>query len=192
MKLKKKQLLAVFMLAVSLIVNTLQVQAAFPAISSGKYMKAYVLSGGNNTRVYTSSSLRTQGTSYPYKAYNAVIYKNDEIYIYSINSTYAYISYPTSSGRKKGYVRTSDLTPNNWSAGVSKSRAKITARRRPGDISNGCYIAKGDTVYTVARRGNYVQAVYPSGSMYRMAWITNTEYDSYIAAQSVSSLRYRP
>ena len=108
------------------------VSASVPNLSSNKYIKTYPLSTSNNTYVYTSASLTKRGTSYPYKAYNAVIYASDEIYVYSMNNTYAYISYPTSSGRRYGYIRTSAITSKNKNASSTyKSRAKINTYKKP-------------------------------------------------------------
>lgn len=153
--------------------------AAIPSLSSSRYMKTYPLSTSNNTYIYTSSSLKTRGTSSPYKAYNAVIYASDEIYVYSMNNTYAYVSYPTSSGRRYGYIKTSSITSNNSSKNAYTSRASITTYRRAGSTSYGS-ISKGDSVYGVAVSGNYTQVVYPVGNQYKMGWISTSNYNSYI------------
>ena len=157
-----------------------QVFAAIPSISSSRYIKTFNLSGRNDTLVYTNRSLNQRGTSYPYKAYNALIYGNDEIYVYEMNSVYALVSYPTSSGRKQGYVRTSSLTYNNFSLNPLKSRNKIYTYIRPGSGSYGS-IFNGDSVWPMARLGNYTQIIYPTGNTYKMAWITNSDYNNYIA-----------
>lgn len=104
--MSKKQMNAITVLVLSFIIifgNVVPIQAAIPSISTSNYIKAYVLSTGNNTPVYTDSSLWVRGTASPYKKYSATVYASDEIYIYSMTSDYAYISYPTSSGRRKGY-----------------------------------------------------------------------------------------
>ena len=99
---------------VALFGSPMTADAAIPTLSSSRYMKMYVPIA-NNIPVYTNSRLNQRGTSSPRKAYNAAIYPSDEIYVYAINNTFALVSYPTSSGRKQGYVRTSDLTSNNFS-----------------------------------------------------------------------------
>lgn len=159
--------------------------AAIPGINNSRYIKMYVLSSGNDTPVYTDAHLFQRGTSSPYRAYNATIYANDEIWVFAMNDRYALISYPTSSGRRQGYVRTSALTGNNYSQSVRKARRQLTEiYARPGVRYSGSSISNGDDVWTVARQENYTQVVYPTGSTYKMAWITNSDYDNYIASQS--------
>ena len=58
--------------------------------------------------VYKNTSCNTRGTSSPTKAYNAYIAKGDDVNIQKLTSSYAKIDYPTSSGRKTGYIKRSD------------------------------------------------------------------------------------
>ena len=97
-----------------------------------------------------------------------------------MNNVYALVSYPTSSGRKQGFVKTSSLSPTNFSQTALKSRNRINTYVRPGGASYGA-IFNGDNVWTVARQGNYTQVVYPAGNVYKMAWITNNDYNNYVA-----------
>ncbi len=175
-----KKRLSIFTLLVILLLVSTKVFAAIPSISGSMFIKTFGLSTANNTPVFTNAYLNQQGTSSPYRAYNALIYASDEIYVYAMNNTYALISYPTSSGRKQGYVRTSSLTYNNFSQNALRSRNRINTYTRPGGGSYGA-IYNGDSVWTVARSGNYTQVVYPAGSVYKMAWITNNDYNNYIA-----------
>lgn len=174
----------VFAIMLLIMLFTVEAFAAIPSISSSRYIKMFNLSGRNDTLIYTNRNLNQRGTSYPFRAYNALIYGNDEIYVYEMNNVYALVSYPTSSGRKKGYVRTSSLTSNNFSQMALRSRNKIYTYTRPGGGSYGA-IYNGDSVWTVARSGNYTQVVYPAGSVYKMAWITNSDYNNYIAPAPV-------
>ncbi len=184
--MKKK--LTVFLVMLLMLLFSTEVFAAIPSISGTRYIKTFGLSTANNTPVYTNARLNQQGTSSPFKAYNALIYASDEIYIFAMNNTYALISYPTSSGRKQGYVRTSSLTVNNFSQNPLKSHngnRVFTTYRRPGGPSYGS-ISNGDSVWTVARTGNYTQVVYPTGNTYKMAWITNSDYNNYVLPPSPS------
>ncbi len=70
--------------------------------------------------VYRNSNCKTRGTSNPAKSYNAYISKGDDVNIQKLTSTYAKVDYPTSSGRKTGYIKRSDYnkklekyTPSN-------------------------------------------------------------------------------
>ena len=180
-----KKLLTICLVTLLTVAFTVSAYAAIPSISGTRYIKTFGLSTANNTPVYTNARLNQQGTSSPFRAYNATIYATDEIYVYAVNNTYALISYPTSAGRKQGYVRTSSLTNNNYSQSPLTARNVITTYRRPGAASYGS-ISRNDSVWTVARQGNYTQVVYPTGNTYKMAWITNNDYNNYVLPPSPS------
>ncbi|MCC8046480.1 MAG: M23 family metallopeptidase [Clostridiales bacterium] len=182
-KYLKKLLLTVLLFTFIFSMGTVSSQAAIPSISTSKYIKT-IASG--TIYVYTTSSLSKRGTSSPYKAYNAYVSSGDEVYIFSMTSSYAYISYPTTSGRRKGYVKTSSLTANDYSKSAAKSTAQINVYKKIGGAVYG-YIAKNDSVYAVARSGNYTQVIYPAGSLYKMGWISNTYYDKYIGGTTTTT-----
>ena len=145
--------------------------STWPGITSSKYMKCFTISTGNNTTAYSNSSLNSKiGT----------IYASDELYVYSINDSYAYLSYPTSKGRKYAYIPTRVITSNNQSHQSSVARARVTTYRRAGAISYG-YVDKGDNVMRVASSGNYTQVIYPAGSVWKMGWVSTSEYNNSIA-----------
>ncbi len=66
--------------------------------------------------VYRDSNCKTRGTSNPAKSYNAYISKGDKVYVYQLSSTSAKINYPTSSGRKTGYIKRNDYNKLNRQA----------------------------------------------------------------------------
>lgn len=183
MKKIRKQLSIILVLTMMIngvigIIQPFEVSAAsWPSLSKSKYMKCYTISTGNNTTAYTSTSLRTpKGT----------IYASDELYIYKITDKYAYVSYPlTGGGRKEAYIPTSVITVNNETHESNKSSCQITTYRRPGSINYG-YIAKNDNVIKVATSGNYTQVIYPAGNLYKMAWISTSSYNTYVAKISPS------
>ncbi len=192
MDIKKKKrilpLLIIFAIVQVLVfANAGRADAAVPALSAKVYIRAYILSSKNNISVYTSSSLTTHGTASPKKAYNALVYPEDEIYIYKMDKESTYISYPTSSGRKYGYIKTSAVTSNNYSQKAKKSSAKITTYKRAGGEVYGS-ISKGDMVYATAQSGNYTQVVYPVDNVYKMGWITTKNYNQYINTASTSGI----
>jgi len=149
------------------------------ADAASNYFRAYPLSTSNNTKVYMTNTLKKRGTSSPKKAYNAVVYASDEMYVYRLTEDYAYISYPTSSGRRYGYVKMSDISALNYRNNAKTSQATITTYKRAGRGKYGS-ISKGDSVYSLAKNGNYVQVVYPVGSNYKIGWITLSNYNTYI------------
>lgn len=173
--------MAVFLAAFSIFSSVTAVMAAVPSLSSSSYIKMYVLSTGNNTYVYTNDSLTTRGTSSPYQKYNSCIYADDEVYVYKMGTRSSYISYPTSSGRRYGYIKTSDLTKNNDSRGAQASRGDITTYKRAGWSQYG-YVEKGDEVYTLASANGYKQIVYPitGTTTWKGGWIKDSDYNRYI------------
>lgn len=178
-KLKKTCILALSLAASIFFGSAAPAKAAVPNLSQNSYIKMHALSTRNDTYVYTDSSLSTRGTSSPYRRYKSCIYANDEIYVYSMNSSYAYVSYPTSSRRRYGYVRTSALTLNNDSQGPKASSGKITTYRRAGSSKYG-YVEKGDQVYTLASSNGYKQIVYPVGPIWKCGWVNSSDYSRYI------------
>lgn len=58
--------------------------------------------------VYKDTKCKTRGTVSPAKTYKAYISKNDDVNVQKLTSSYAKIDYPTSSGRKTGYIKRSD------------------------------------------------------------------------------------
>lgn len=174
---------AAFLAVSSIVSSTTAVMAAIPSLSSSSYIKMYGLSTGNNTYVYTNDSLTTRGTSSPYRKYNSCIYANDEIYVYKMGTRSSYVSYPTSSGRRYGYVKTSDLTKNNDSMGAQASSRNITTYKRAGSGQYG-YVEKGDEVYTLASANGYKQIVYPTGTTWKGGWVKDSDYNSYIRKTS--------
>jgi hypothetical protein len=185
-KTKMKRVMALLLTVVMMLGSIVPVQAACPSLSDSKYMKTVVLSTGNNTRVYTDSSLTLRGTSKPYKIYSSAIYAYDEIYVYSMNDVYCYISYPTSSGRRYGYIKTSDITANNYSKDAVTSTGTFTTYKKAGSTKYG-YVENGDTVYTIASSGSWKQIIYNVGSKWKMAWCSNSNYNKYLQGSSTST-----
>jgi len=154
--------------------TSLAEKVGWPALSSSKYIKVYTISTGNNTPAYDSKSTSKKiGT----------IYASDELYVYSISGSWVYLSYPTSSGRKKAYVPLSTITSATATSFTATSaRATITTYRRASTTNSFGSISKGDTVLFIATSGNYVQVLYPISGGYKLGWVTKANYDSYIAA----------
>lgn len=184
MKIKKTMArFAAILLLLIMSISTIPVQAAVPELTGNNYIKTYPLSTGNNTAVYTSSSLNKRGTASPYKEYTATIYASDEIRIYALDFTYgwAYVAYPVSNGQYRyGYVKLGDITSYNAPQEAMKSTARITTYNRPGGSSYGTIFA-GDLVYKLAESGSYTQVAYEIGSgNYKLAWIKTSSYNNYI------------
>lgn len=89
--------------------------------------------------VYKDTSCKTRGTSNPAKAYNAYISANDDVNLQKLTSSYAKIDYPTSSGRKTGYIKRNDYNTKlkkSPSSNASYSK-KIEAFLKDSRFKNG-------------------------------------------------------
>lgn len=126
------------------------------------------------------TACKTRGTSSPSKKYNAYIAKSDVCYIYKITSSYIQVNYPTSSGRRTGYIKRSALfdktTPMDY---VDSSAHKVQVYK----TSNGGFVAKGDEVWKVdPAKGysGYRAVIYDAKSgkrAYKMGYVTLDGWD---------------
>ncbi|MCD7904987.1 MAG: hypothetical protein LUG24_05310 [Clostridiales bacterium] len=102
------------------IVTTAQAATNWPATSK---IQTYVITTKNNTKVYktASSSDGSYGT----------IYATDLITInsYDSSSKRIYVTYPVSSGTKKGYIPLSAVTSGTWNKATGTFTA--TAKKQP-------------------------------------------------------------
>lgn len=165
-----KRILA-FLIALTAMMNLL-VTPVFAASTR----KCFTISSGKTT-VYSNKGLTTRyGT----------IYGSDELIVNTVTSSYCNVTYPISGGRTKtGYISTSAILCGT-SGSSYKSRAKITAYRRPGGSSYG-YIASGDTVTILGTNGNYTQVKYPVSGGFKYAFITTSACNSYIKPTSTNT-----
>lgn len=180
----KKKFLTFLMMLVLMAFASVAV-AAIPTLSRDRYLVTKIYSS-SSIPVFTDSNLNVQGTAVPKKAYKASIAPNDDIYVFNYSgNSWAYVSYPTSSGRKEGYIRMSDLTPNNHWQDPQRARKSMSTYTRPGGAKYGS-ISNGDTVHTIAAANYRFQVVYPinNGRQYKMAWVTDADYLGYIAPSS--------
>lgn len=158
---------------------------SWPSVSSSKPLRAYTISTGNNTKAYSSASLSSQ---------KGTIYASDELYIYKIskNSSGKYIvycSYPVSNGRKYAYIPLSVITTAKAPSASYTSKANLTTYRRASNSQTAGSISKGDKVYRLASSGSWTQVLYNIGSAsnpsgWRMAWISNSNFNNYIKNSS--------
>lgn len=169
-------------------------EAAFPGISPAKYIRTFIV-GMENIPVYTDETLATRGTAKPFKVYDSAIYPTDEIYIFEITDAWAYVSYPTNwSGRREGYIPLSAVTSNNFSHDALKFRGlwESLYKRSNGARYVDSAIYDNDTVYTVARDGDYTQVVYPARNVYKMVWLSNDEYEKRVTGNPANTIAGDP
>lgn len=153
--------------------------ASFPGISQDKYIRGYV-KNVENVPVYIDSKLKIQGTTKPYKEYDSVLYPTTEIQIYEIRDNWAYVSYNSFwSGKREGYIKLSALTALNFDKEERIASKRIDAvYKRPGETFPNSAIYAGDTVYTIGKAGEYTEVVYPASTVYKIAWIKNSDYET--------------
>lgn len=118
-------------------------EPSMPALSSTNYCE--FISPWKIT-VYRDAACSTPGTCSPAQSYGAYISEGDKCYAYQINGSSIQVNYPTSSGRRTGYIRRSDISdifPWNPSYGFT-SRGKINTYTLYGEWYG--YTEKNDTV----------------------------------------------
>lgn len=194
-----KKLIAVLLLIVTVFsCVVLPVSAAtttaFDILSSANYAKTYTLSSSGRTIPYTSKYLSTRGTAtYGASSSSYIDNSSDELYIMDVGSTngkyWAYVSYPTSSGRVKAYIHLSALTANNAAHTKTTSTGKFyCSLRENSSTSSSYYVAKGDTVYLISTSSGKYQILYPtSGGKWRLAWCTASDYQKYCGSTANTS-----
>lgn len=151
---------------------------AFPSLSESTYCETVA---PKKINVYKDKSLKTRGTCSPSKAYNSYIDKGDTLYLYEITSSYIKLSFPTSNGRRTGYIARGDLISVSSPSRVSKATGKATTYVSPGGNSYG-YFESGDQIYAVGTSGSYTATVYTAKSGnrgYKLGWVKTDDYNRY-------------
>lgn len=151
--------------------------ASYPKISANSYIE---FKAQENINVYKDTSCTTRGTSKPSKKYNASISKDDDCYIYEITSDYIQVNYPTSSGRRTGYIKRSALfekaSPAEY---ISSAQSSVTVYKAKGNSS----IARGDQVWlvdSIREYDGYQAVIYDAKSgkrAYKMGYVTLSDLD---------------
>lgn len=150
---------------------------AFPSLSESTYCETVA---PKKINVYKDKSLKTRGTCSPSKAYNSYIDKGDVLYLYEITSSYIKASFPTSNGRRTGFIARGDLGISSPSH-VSKATGKATTYASPGGKSYG-YFENGDQVYAVGTSGSHTAIIYSAKSgkrSYKLGWAKSDDYNRY-------------
>lgn len=160
---------------------TVQAAVSWPSLSKKSYCEFIAQ---DDIKVYNSSSLKTRGTSSPYKAYHAYIDEGDICRMIKITSKYIQLQYPTSSGYRTGYVKRADVfSVSQPTKRISSSLVNATTYKVPGGAAYG-KTTKGDNVYICGTSGSYTCLIYTakSGSRaYKMAYIPTSVYNSSFA-----------
>ncbi|MCD8147888.1 MAG: hypothetical protein LUD84_11555 [Clostridiales bacterium] len=159
MKKKLKKLLSLCLIAATFVT-----MLVVPANAASSTIRCYTISSGNTT-AYSSSSLKTK---------SGTIYGSDELYVLSTSGSKVKVSYPTSSGRKTGWISKSKIVVAT-SGKTKYAWKKITTYRRASTANTYGYISKGDKVTVIGTKGSYTQVKYPISGGYKFAWIKTSD-----------------
>ena len=169
--------------------TALSVSAAvsFPSLSESSYCETVA---PKSVSVFKDKGLQTRGTCSPSKAYKACIDEDDVLFLYEITSSYIKVSYPTSNGRRTGYIARDALIGVSSPSAVSKADGKATTYVSPGGSSYG-YFESGDKVYAVGTSGSYTAVIYTAknskGRGYKLGWAGTSDYRRFCESSSGGS-----
>lgn len=158
----------------------------WPSIGSTSYIE---MIAQKTINAYTTSALKTRGTSSPSKAYDAYAAKGDVIKILAVTASYVKFQYPTSSGTRTAFASTSDVF------GVTAPKAKTTAKgtattyKYAGSTSYGS-TAKGDVIYRLRNSGDYTLIVYTAVSgnrAWKAGWVSTSFLDGSAVTTGLTS-----
>ena len=167
-------LLAVIMLLSVLPLNTFAT-STWPNVTSSH--TCAMISPGQ-IPVYRDSALTTRGTCSPARSYNSYIDKGDDLKFLEITNNYVKVNFPTSQGRKVGYVKTSTILGVSASSQVVTSNAKVTTYQYASKDKSYGYIAVNDTVYKCGTtKSGYVLVIYNVSGGYKAGFITNSDWE---------------
>ena len=171
---------------------------AFDVPTTSKYAQVYTISKSGKTIPYTSKSLKTRGTTKGASSNAYINNATDELYLMDVGTTngktWAYVSYPTSSGRRNAYIYLSAISTAAYGKKhlyYSTSSGKFNCSpRKGGSLSSSYYVSKGDKVYVLCaeKSGTNCQIMYPiSGGKWRIAWCKFDDARKYLDNVSNSS-----
>lgn len=173
---QKLSIVLAFVLMLSTLFSVNVFAASYPSITSSKYIE---FKAQQNINVYKDTACKIRGTSSPSKKYNASISSGDTCYIYKIEKNYIQVNYPTSSGRRTGYIKRNSLfdktTPAEY---ISSAKSKVSVYKS----SNGSCITKGDKVWVVDSKkeySGYKAVIYEAKSgkrAYKMGYIKSDDF----------------
>lgn len=167
-------LLAVVLLLSALPLTTFAA-SAWPSLSSSR--TCAMISPGQ-IPVYRDSSLTTRGTSSPARSYNSYIDKGDDLKFLEITNNYVKVNFPTSQGRKVGYIKTSTILGVSTPSQVVTSNSKATTYQYASKDKSYGYIAVNDTVYKCGTtKSGYVLVIYNVSGGYKAGFITTSDWE---------------
>ncbi len=187
-KLRKMKQVLSLVLAAAAVCGTMT--AAAPAFAAGNNDFPGDISRNNYAEVispqkincYRDSGLTARGTCSPAKSYNSYIDPGDNLKVLEITPSYARVLFPTSSGYKEAFVRTSDLFGVSSPTEHATADAKFTTYTTSARNRTSGSVFKGEDVWKLGTFGSSVMILYPadSGSRgYKAAFISKNTYSNY-------------
>lgn len=127
--------------------------------------------------VYRDSGLTTRGTYSPARSYNSYIDTGDDIRFQEITANYIKVNFPTSQGRKIGYIKTSSALGVSTPSEVVTSKAKVTTYQCASSSKTYGYVAVNDTVYKCGTtKSGYVLVIYNVSGGYKAGFVTKSDW----------------
>lgn len=167
-------LLAVVLLFSALPLTTFAA-SAWPSITSSR--TCAMISPGK-IPVYRDSGLTTRGTCSPARSYNSYIDQSDDLIFLEITANYIKVNFPTSQGRKVGYIKTSTILGVTSPSQVVTSKAKITTYQYASTNRTYGYVAVNDTVYKCGTtKSGYVLVIYNVSGGYKAGFVTKSDWE---------------
>ena len=151
-------------------------------LTTSSYAKVFTKSSSRYYNLYTNSELTQRRSS-------SWIDEGEECWITGVgwnskNVPYAQISFPLSnSSRATAYVSLQDAFVSGTlynSPKTAASKSGSLARRKNGAKYSSYWIDPGDKVYLLTKEDGWCQVLYPTGNLWRIAWLTESEYNSII------------
>lgn len=160
-------------------------------LSTSNYAKVFTLTSGRYTGLYSNPDLTNRISSTAWTG------EDDEVWLIGVgrNSrgiSYARIKYPVGSSRVEAYMNLRDTFVSGTLTGNAR-RATASfyglAKRRGESRVSYYGIDAGDSVYLLTKENGWCQVLYPVGSIWRIAWLTEDEYKGLFPVNPVSNPR---
>ena len=152
-----------------------------------KYAKVYTRTSGRYYELYSNPNLTQRLSSTHWTG------ENDDIWLIGAGRTsggvsYARIKYPSGSSRIEAYAKLKDLfVPGKLDAAQKQAKSGyygMYKHKNEGRNFNW-WIDPGDSIYLLTKENKWCQVMYPAGSLWRIAWMPEADYNALFADRVV-------
>lgn len=160
--------------------NAQTLNPGLAGLTSSKYAKVYTLVYKKYYDVFRDKNLTNRRSAGSWTG------EDDEIWLIGTGvndygTAYAHIKYPAGNSRIDAYMNLQDAfiagTLTGGARTASSGCSGLYKRMNSGKNSSW-RIDAGDSVYLLARSGGWCQVLYPSGSLWRIAWLPENDYNN--------------